>query len=214
MARTGGAALTFDAAEELDDDDDDDVGGCDATENWDDGEECRDSEQSVRVWCRKCGNRPRPEHDFRCRLHNDALANWSTRPVAPLPPSDEASEGMSSEQWVRAMEAFDEAMAEYSAALNRWEPEWTEEADRAAPSDPPDAIYPLPCVRCRGLTALEGSKTTVVRCSIETLKLNTPWLPDDYQLASGADRVSTTTGNIGMCARCDLVISINVDSDE
>ena len=54
---------------------------------WDDGEQAEPDgdggELRITLHCGRCGHRPRPEHGFWCRLHDDQVANGDTRPAVP-----------------------------------------------------------------------------------------------------------------------------------
>ena len=184
------------------------------TDEWDDGEECRDEDWSVQLYCALCGYRPRPEHDFRCRLHDEVLSNGQTRPRKPMQPSMEESEAMTSAEWVAAMEAHDAAMAEHKAQMDRWQPEWSESINGpSCTAAVAGKCYALPCVRCGGSTVLEGSHTMGFQTDLETLKRNSPWLPEAFGEGING-RVNTSTGEVGRCVRCQLIVSINPGGEE
>ena len=213
----------FDESEAVEDGDGDDDGSrVVPTDDWDDGEACDDDEWSVQLWCARCGARPRPEHGFRCRMHDDTLCNGPTRPVAPLPPRDDESEAMSSDEWVRSMAGHDDAMAEHKRAMDRWEPEWLEPLGDGPEVEPVEAAerqYPLPCVRCARPTALCGSPTMGFTSRHAQLRSQSPWLPEGYLDEGGEEegrqgRVKTNTGEHGACGRCQLNVSIVPGGEE
>ena len=83
----------------------------------------------------------------------------------------------------------------------------------APPTEPPTQLYALLCPRCAGPTAIGGAGQERFRTSLDTLKRNTPWLANDY--ASGEpDSVHSSSGEHGTCARCQLVVCINIGEPE
>ena len=194
-----------------------------ATGNWDDGEECRDASASgcgiLELWCARCGDRPRPEHLFRCRQHDSDVANAETRPVAPLPLNDEAAEQLNPSEWVALMGEHDQAMTAHKYAMDLWQPEWRDETQPTTAADVPDQQYPLPCVRCRHPTAVSGRAGEEFHIDFENVRLDAPWLPVDYDwrpspgrrgdAGNAASMLCVRLGQRGVCMRCQLVISLS-----
>lgn len=210
------SAAAYDDAEDVEDSDEEQEPSVTvpSADCWDDGEEVYDEDWSLMTWCTRCGHRPRPEHGFRCRLHSDTLNNAHSRPAAPSPPTDE--EEMSASEWVDAMEAFGDAMALHKKAMDHWEPHWIVSPASATDCKPPADCYPLPCVRCGGHTAmLRGvPETAACEVSLEDLMRSTPWLDASYRSCRGnAERVNVAAGCIGVCGRCQLVVSIRVGEE-
>ena len=209
--------LSSDYAEDIDDVEAEAIVS-EPTDCWDDGEECNDPPWSVLLWCKRCGNRPRPEHNFRCRLHDDTVSNGDSRPVAPAQPSNEVAELMSTVEWEAAMEAYFDRMGIHQSAMTRWEPHWLEStAEAAGASDAPALAhaYPLPCVRCAGPTqSTSSSKGMGFSTSLESLREHTSWLPDAFGDGLGSDRVRSNSVDCGICDHCELMISIHAGEEE
>ena len=172
-------------------------GFIEATGRWDDGATCFDQPGGLTLQCSRCGNRPRPGHDFRCRLHNDALSNGDDRPVYPTNVDDKM------------------AMRRYLKDLDDWSPSWLEpdEEEVAAPED--DKAYPLHCPRCEGKTEQCGAAGVGFSTNLVKIMLATDWLPSSYEGAVNAPtptpdrRFETSKGLWGHCNKCKLLVSIH-----
>ena len=170
--------------------------GAKPTGRWDDGARCVDKPGGCVLWCSRCGNRPRPAHDFRCRLHDEELSNADERPGYPQNVEDKM------------------AIRRYAKDLDEWQPAWLEsDEDELPPIDAANA-YPLHCPRCERKTELCGVPGAQFSTNLQRIQMVTDWLPSAYDCSVNAptatpDRsFNTHAGLWGRCVPCKLLVSI------
>ena len=190
---------------------------------WDDGEEVIDEDWSITVHCGRCGCRPRPQHHFRCRLHDDMLANAYARPSAPFPVAPSKIGGCNGQDPV--LERYQRQMAQWRLAWAEWSPEWLPEqpyvdegpGEEDWDRDDEDDYYALPCVRCNMATQRRGrAGTAMIEAKLLPLKQATRWLIEtEYAeellmgcTADGDAVIRTTVGAYGRCYNCMLQVGI------
>lgn len=194
-----------------------------AKREWDDGEEVIDEDWSITVHCGRCGCRPRPEHNFRCRLHDDMLVNGCDRPVKPEAPL--SCGGGSKKAQEREFERYKQRLTDWRRAWAEWTPEWLPEEPHVDEGpgeedwdrDDDDDYYSLPCVRCREATLRRGSPgagAMAIQAHLWSLKQATAWLcTTDYAIEQMLGDVpepvvATTAGEYGRCYSCKLQIGL------
>lgn len=165
------------------------------TGRWDDGATCVDKPGGFILQCSRCGNRPRPAHEFRCRLHDEDLSNGDERPAYPSNVDDKM------------------AMRRYAKDMDEWQPDWLDvDEEEAAPVD--DGAYPLPCPRCDCKTEQCGVAGVLFATNMQRIMVATEWLPSEYE---GAVNAPTPTpdrsfhiamGTWGRCLKCKLLVSV------
>ena len=172
------------------------------TGRWDDGAKCMDQGGGLLLWCAKCGNRPRPEHEFRCRLHDEELSNADERPMFPGNLDDKMK------------------MRRYKKDMDEWQPEWLERDDDD--DEPPPVgeaeAYPCHCPACEGKTVRYGVAGTEFATSTRILVSLTEWLTESYKYAASAPeavserRFMAATGMFGHCVKCNLLVQATVET--
>lgn len=167
------------------------------TGRWDDGAKCVDRPGGFTLQCSRCGNRPRPDHDFRCRLHDEDLSNGDDRPMYPQNTEDKI------------------AMRRYAKEMDEWQPSWLD-VDEEEPLTVDDAgAYPLPCPRCDAKTEQCGKLAGVTfSTNMQRIMHASEWLPAEYEGAVNAptptpDRsFDVDTGVWGRCLKCKLLVNL------
>jgi len=172
-----------------------------STGRWDDGAKCADKEGGLLLWCAKCGNRPRPEHEFRCRLHDEYLSNGSERPVCPADLDDKLK------------------MRRYKKEMDEWQPSFLErDEDDEPPEVDDDEAYPCHCPACEAKTIRYGGSGTEFATSTRILVSLTEFLTDSYKYAATAPeavserRFMTSTGTYGHCVKCNLLVQATLET--
>ena len=169
---------------------------------WDDGAKCIDKEGGLLLWCAKCGHRPRAEHEFRCRLHDEELSNGDERPAAPADLDDKMK------------------MRRYKKDMDEWQPSFLERDDDEPPEVEDKDAYPCHCPACEGKTIRYdgGAPGTDFATSTRILVSRTEWLTESYKYAANAPqavserRFITSTGAYGYCVRCSLLVRATVET--
>jgi hypothetical protein len=179
----------------------------DATGRWDDGQKVRDKPWSLTLQCSRCGSRPRPEHDFRCRQHDDELENAEERPEQP-----------SLQRYANDKDGYERALRLYKQQMDEWTPEWIEKDEDETPSSEldKDRTYPLPCVRCDGQLELCGRAGGGFSQTVDEIKKVTPWLASWYASGVGVGwdgRFDSALGQFGQCRKCQLHVGIEPGED-
>ena len=170
--------------------------GVEPTGRWDDGVKLSDPPGSYVLMCSRCGSRPRPNHDFRCRLHDEDLSNGEERPTCPANMEDKM------------------AMRRYTKDMDEWEPAWLDVDEEDSPLVEDDQAYPLPCPRCDAKTEAcgpVGGKT--FSTNMERIMAATDWLPRSYEGGANAPNPSMRNFDVhlaqkGRCGKCQLLLSV------
>ena len=172
------------------------------TGRWDDGGKCADVPGGLTLACSVTGLRPRPQHEFRCRMRDELLSNAEDRPVCPTNLEDKM------------------AMRRYEKDMDEWQPAWLDEDDDEVPElDRADA-YPLHCPRCEGKTKRYGEGGLEFSTSLRIVVSATEWLPSSYKYAMNAPeavserRFLISTGQFGHCVKCKLLVQATVEAGE
>jgi len=172
----------------------------DSTGRWDDGAKCAVVEGGLRLWCGKCGNRPRPEHEFRCRLHDEHLSNGDERPACPADLDDKLK------------------MRRYKKDMDEWQPAFLERDDDEPLEVEDDEAYPCHCPACEAKTVRYGGSGTEFATSTRILVSLTEFLTDSYKYAATAPeavserRFMTSTGTYGHCVKCNLLVQATLET--
>ena len=170
-------------------------GFCPPSGRWDDGATCFDKPEGLTLYCSRCGNRPRPEHDFRCRLHDEELSNGDDRPMYPANVEDKM------------------AMRRYAKDMDEWKPSWLEADDDEPPEIDDERVYPLHCPRCESKTERCGTVGIEFSTNLEIIVKATEWLPSSYPGAVNAPeptidrRFLTNVSLWGHCRKCKLLVT-------
>ena len=175
-------------------------GFVDSTGHWDDGGKCSDIPGGLILLCSRCGNRPRPAHGFRCRMHDEDMRNGDERPVRPRDLEDKM------------------AMRRYEKDMDDWQPTWLKEDDDEPPALDDANAYSLHCPKCEGKTERHGADSSIeFSTSLRIIMNATEWLPSSYKHAMNAPeavserRFLTRTGLFGHCLKCKLLVQATVE---
>lgn len=170
------------------------------TGRWDDGAKCSDTGGGLLLWCARCGNRPRPEHEFRCRLHDEDVSNADERPAYPANVDDKMK------------------MRRYKKDMDEWQPSWLERDDDEEPPVDEAAAYPCHCPACEGKTVRYGARVNEFATSTRILVDLTEWLTQSYKYAANAPqavserRFMTAMGQFGHCINCRLLVQATLET--
>ena len=166
---------------------------------WDDGAKCTDKPGGLTLTCSRTGHRPRPEHEFRCRLHDEQLSNAGERPTFPADVHDKM------------------AMRRYKKDMDEWQPEWLDEDEDEPPPVDEEDQYPLHCPRCEAKTRQCGEEGVQFATALTIIQGATDWLPSSYGMSLNAPvpalerRFFTHTGTWGHCVKCKLVVQATIE---